>query len=114
MADMVNHPLHYTMGKVEVIDVIDGVCKDINDPSVAYSIGNVLKYVLRSPYKDNMYQDLKKAVWYLNHAISLMEDNYGEFDDEQIEDEENIDLDIQTTFNDDITNEGFEEIIQEE
>lgn len=109
MADMVNHPEHYTRGSVEVIDVIDGVVADIEDSSIGYSVGNAIKYLLRCPYKENMYRDLNKALWYINHAIELMGGENA--DDIEIEDE--VELDIQTVFNDDITNVGFE-MTQEE
>lgn len=110
MADMVNHPDHYTKGKVEVIEIIDGLVKDIDDPNVGYSVGNALKYILRCPYKENMYRDLNKSVWYLNHALKILRENY-DFEIEDVADEGDISdvtLDIQTSFNDDITNEGFE------
>lgn len=109
MTDMVNHPAHYTKGKVEVIEIIDDLVKDIDDPNVGYSLGNALKYLLRCPYKENMYRDISKSVWYLEHALKILRDNY-DFEIEDVAEPENYDvtLDIQTDFNDDITNEGFE------
>ena len=103
--NMVSHPEHYNMGKVEVIDIIEGLIKDIDDPSVGFNVGQCLKYILRCPYKENMYRDLKKTEWYLQRAIKLLEDNY----DFELQDviEDDIE-DIQTTFNEDITNIGFE------
>ena len=64
--DMVNHPPHYTVNGIEVIDVIEGY-------GLCYLLGNVIKYVLRSNRKGNKKQDLQKAAWYLNRAISKME-----------------------------------------
>lgn len=103
--ELVNHPSHYNMGEVEVIDIIEGLIKDIDDPAVGFNVGQCLKYILRCPYKENMYRDLKKTEWYLQRAIKLLEDNY----DFELQDviEDDIE-DIQTTFNDDITNIGFE------
>ena len=103
--NMVSHPEHYNMGEVEVIDIIEGLIKDIDDPSVGFNVGQCLKYILRCPYKENMYRDLKKTEWYLQRAIKLLEDNYDFELQEVIEDDIE---DIQTTFNDDITNIGFE------
>ena len=103
--ELVNHPSHYNMGEVEVIDIIEGLIKDIDDPTVGFNVGQCLKYILRCPYKENMYRDLKKTEWYLQRAIKILEDNCT-FESEDIL--ENEIEDIQTTFNDDITNIGFE------
>lgn len=37
-------------------------------------LGNVVKYVSRAGKKEDALQDLKKAQWYLNRKIQLMED----------------------------------------
>ena len=103
--NMVSHPSHYNMGEVEVIDIIEGLIKDIDDGALGFNVGSSLKYILRSPYKENMCRDLNKAVWHLQRAIKILEDNCT-FESEDIV--ENEIEDIQTTFNDDITNIGFE------
>lgn len=64
--DMVNQPPHYTVNGIEVIDVIEGY-------GLCYLLGNVIKYVLRANRKGNKKQDLQKAAWYLNRAISKLE-----------------------------------------
>lgn len=68
MEDLVNHPKHYTDGKIEVIDFIE-------DKQVGYHLGNVIKYVSRAGKKDpkKEIEDLKKAQWYLNRYIELLE-----------------------------------------
>lgn len=106
--ELVNHPEHYNMGTVEVIDVIEGLIKDINDPTVGFNLGQSLKYILRCPYKENMYRDLKKADWYLQRALKILEDNYEFEIQDVVEDDYEDDFEIQNTFNDDITNVGFE------
>ena len=117
--ELVNHPSHYNMGEVEVIDIIEGLIKDIDDSSVGFNVGQCLKYILRCPYKENMYRDLKKTEWYLQRAIKILEDNCT-FESEDILENEIEDIveneieDIQTTFNDDITNIGFELELEEE
>lgn len=70
MSDPVNHPSHYTDGKIEVIDVIE-------DKNLGFHLGNSVKYILRAGKKsDNSeLQDLKKAQWYLNRKIKQLEDN---------------------------------------
>lgn len=69
-SDPVNHPLHYTTGKIETIDYIDA--KRFN-----YCLGNAIKYVSRAPHKGKYVEDLKKAIWYINHAIKLHEEGRG-------------------------------------
>jgi hypothetical protein len=60
--DPVNHPSHYMVGGIEVIDFIRA-------KNFSYLLGNVIKYVSRSQHKGNYLEDLKKAQWYLNRAI---------------------------------------------
>lgn len=70
--DKVNSPKHYNFGNIEVIDFIHQVVK--NYPGhLAYSIGNVIKYVARAPFKNGL-EDLKKAEWYLKDVINHWED----------------------------------------
>jgi hypothetical protein len=70
-ADMVNSPKHYTQGGIETIDFI--LAKLGKEGTIAYCMGNVIKYVTR--WKDkNGIEDLKKAQWYLNYAINLMKE----------------------------------------
>lgn len=69
MQEQVNHPPHYG-GKdnpYEAIKVIDAWNLD-------FCLGNVVKYVSRAGKKDNnsKEQDLKKALWYLEHELELM------------------------------------------
>lgn len=60
--DLVNHPSHYTHGKIEVIDAIE-------DWQLNYHLGQVVKYVARAEYKGEPIQDLQKARWYLDREI---------------------------------------------
>ena len=61
MSDNINHPKHYTKGKIEVIDFI-------LDQKMNYLQGNTVKYLCR--YKDkNGLEDLKKEQWFLNKLI---------------------------------------------
>jgi hypothetical protein len=60
--DSVNHPKHYTTGKIEVIDFIE-------DKNLNFHAGNVVKYVVRAPHK-NKLEDLQKAAWYLDRYIA--------------------------------------------
>lgn len=63
--DPVNHPKHYTFGKIEVIDVID-------DWECGFYDGTIIKYIARYRHKNGL-EDLKKARWYLDRLIELEE-----------------------------------------
>lgn len=65
--DVVNHPIHYTNGKIECIEAIIAAVSNLNG-SQGYLVGNIIKYVWR--YKDkNGAEDLNKAKWYLEKLI---------------------------------------------
>jgi hypothetical protein len=70
--DVVNHPSHYTTGKIEVIDFIE-------DKGLDYHRANAIKYICRAGLKNpaKRVEDLQKAVWYLNRLIGKwkIEDN---------------------------------------
>ncbi len=67
--DNVNHPTHYTFGKFEVIDVLMDWFSDL---PLLWQVG---KYIARAKHKGNMLEDLKKARWYLDTQIKLLEKN---------------------------------------
>jgi len=60
--DMVNHPPHYKVGGIEVIDFIEA-------KGFGYNLGNVVKYIARAGKKGSTLEDLQKARWYLNREI---------------------------------------------
>ena len=66
--DVVNHPNHYTSGKIEVIDFIE-------DQKLGFHLGNVVKYVARAGKKDKSkeVEDLRKARWYLDRKIEKLD-----------------------------------------
>ena len=67
MSDNVNHPSHYTMGGIEVIDAIYAWQLD-------FALGNAIKYIARAGRKDKSkeIEDLEKAVFYLNYKIQTL------------------------------------------
>ena len=69
MQEQVNHPSHYggVDNPYEAIKVIDAWNLD-------FCLGNVVKYISRAGKKGNnsAEQDLKKALWYLEHEIESM------------------------------------------
>lgn len=68
--DNVNHPNHYKTGGIETIDYIRAKLGD--EGTVAYCMGNVMKYTSRWQDKNGL-EDLKKADWYLDYAINILE-----------------------------------------
>ena len=66
--EMVNHPSHYNQGSIEVIDFIE-------DWELDFTTANIIKYVVRSPYKNNALEDLKKAKFYLERLINRYEES---------------------------------------
>lgn len=73
--DNVNHPSHYTQGKIECIDYI--MDKISIEGFEGYCQGNILKYVTRYQHKNGV-EDLKKAVWYINKLIATLENRNSE------------------------------------
>jgi hypothetical protein len=67
MTETVNHPAHYggEDNPYEVIKVIEAW-------GLGFKLGQVLKYIGR-PTKGNYLEDLKKARWYLNREITMLE-----------------------------------------
>ncbi len=70
MSEMVNHPNHYggETNTYEVIKIIEALEMD-------FHLGNTFKYIVRAGKKDTdrEIQDLKKALWYLERKIQLLE-----------------------------------------
>lgn len=60
--EMVNHPSHYNMGTIEVIDFIE-------DHNLNFNLGNAVKYIARCEHKGKKTEDLMKALWYINREI---------------------------------------------
>ena len=71
---MVSHPVHYqSESGLEVIDVIEAFTSDLKGIE-AVDTANAIKYICRWRHK-NGKQDLKKAIWYLQHLINHLEEN---------------------------------------
>jgi hypothetical protein len=68
--EQVNHPSHYggASNVYEAIKVIDAW-------ELGFSLGNTVKYISRAGKKDSdkELQDLRKALWYLQHHIETLE-----------------------------------------
>jgi len=69
--EQVDHPEHYQFGEnneYETIKVIDAW-------DLGFSLGNTVKYISRAGKKDptKEIEDLKKALFYLEHHIKTLE-----------------------------------------
>ncbi len=79
--DAINHPKHYqTKNGLEAIDVIEAFTADLRGGE-ATNTGNVLKYMCRWKHKNGI-EDLKKARWYLDRLIELVEFNENKSNNE--------------------------------
>ena len=72
----VDNPPHYNKGAIETIDYIVDVLGDYD--AIHYCHGNVLKYTgSRLWEKGKPIEDARKAIWYLNKMVELMEKTKG-------------------------------------
>lgn len=69
--EQVNHPGHYG-GEHNVYEAI----KVIDAWGLGFSLGNAVKYISRAGKKnpEKEIEDLKKAIWYIQHHIETLED----------------------------------------
>lgn len=68
MTDNINHPAHYTAGRIECIDAIEAALERHYNAVDAWLTGQIIKYIWRWPMKGGV-EDLKKAEFYLNRLI---------------------------------------------
>jgi hypothetical protein len=70
--DMVNHPPHYSSDikckncgtKIDCIDIIE---------NMPFPKGSAIKYLWRAGKKNDAIEDLKKAIWYINRMIEVLQ-----------------------------------------
>ena len=63
MKDNVNHPTHYTAGRVECIDALAAATTGLEGIE-AVCTANAIKYLWRWKRKNGV-EDIEKAIWYL-------------------------------------------------
>ncbi len=63
MKDNVNHPTHYTAGRVECIDALAAATTGLEGIE-AVCTANAIKYLWRWKRKNGV-EDINKAIWYL-------------------------------------------------
>lgn len=71
MADMVNHPAHYTQGGIECIDALEAATVNLKGIE-AVCTANAIKYLWRWKEKGGI-EDLEKSKWYIDRLIKKME-----------------------------------------
>lgn len=70
--DVVNNPSHYKGNKgIETIDFIENVLT--KEEFIGYLRGNVIKYQSRANLKGRKEEDLRKAQWYSNKLVKVLE-----------------------------------------
>jgi hypothetical protein len=68
--DPVNEPPHYRHGSIECIDAIRSA---LGEGFESYCVGQVLKYCWRYKHKGKPLEDIRKASYYLDMVVGLME-----------------------------------------
>jgi len=71
VVDMVNSPPHYNSGAVECIVAIEASMT--KEAFEGYLKGNATKYLWRYEKKEKPLEDIKKARYYLNRLIQVLE-----------------------------------------
>lgn len=66
MPETIDHPAHYGSGTYEAIAVIENW-------GLGFRLGNALKYLCRAGKKGSAVEDLRKARWYLDREIAVLE-----------------------------------------
>lgn len=69
--DAVQHPSHYTQGKVECIEALESATAGLSGIE-AVCTANAIKYLWRQSRK-NKVEDLKKCLWYVQYLIDYYE-----------------------------------------
>ena len=67
MSDQINNPEHYG-GAENIYEAI----KVIEAWDLDFCLGNVIKYIARAGKKGDAVQDLKKAKWYLDRKLEII------------------------------------------
>ena len=74
--DNVNSPSHYGQGKIEAIEYIEDFLS--TEEYIGYLRGNIAKYLHRWRFKGKPVEDLKKANWYLDRLIEVVDSEQKE------------------------------------
>jgi hypothetical protein len=69
MSSNVNHPPHYNQQSIEVIDMMLAIYG--REAVINFCLLNAFKYRMRAGHKDDISQDIQKALWYERKAKEL-------------------------------------------
>ncbi len=61
----IHHPAHYSTGQIQPDTFID-------DQSLNFRRGCVVKYVARAQHKGTELEDMEKALWYLTEEVKKL------------------------------------------
>jgi len=72
MTEAVHHPSHYRIfPDKEAIELIKACLT--HEEFIGWLKGDILKYRLRAGFKDDVKQDIDKAMWYQNYLFEYVE-----------------------------------------
>ena len=78
MTDNINHPAHYTSGRIECIDALAAATEGLRGIE-AVCTANAIKYLWRWKRKNGV-EDLQNAIWYTERLIKELEKPVDEHD----------------------------------
>ena len=82
--DLVNNPPHYSAFGFESLELLEKVFELMPEKNMIFYIGNALKYSIRSKFKGNEIQDLKKCEFYIKKCFKLISEDFKIFESKEI------------------------------
>lgn len=82
--DLVNNPPHYSAFGFESLELLEKVFELMPEKNMIFYIGNALKYAIRSKFKGNEIQDLKKCEFYIKKCSKLISEDFKIFESKEI------------------------------
>ena len=82
--DLVNNPPHYSAFGFESLELLEKVFELMPEKNMIFYIGNALKYSIRSKFKGNEIQDLKKCEFYIKKCSKLISEDFKIFESKEI------------------------------
>lgn len=82
--DLVNNPPHYSAFGFESLELLEKVFELMPEKNMIFYIGNALKYSIRSKFKGNEIQDLKKCEFYIKKCSKLISEDFKMLESKEI------------------------------